>query len=132
MNLQELCEEAVASCMNMEYANPKPRLIRALRRLMKSERWSATTQHRHIHLRRDGSDHIYTPCTAIHWCVTGEDLHRGSFTQTEISERFALPWYEVAAIVRAETACDCGGRYDREFRNEMLAVLNLPLENTSR
>lgn len=134
MNFDTLCEAAVFSC-GKPFDPLVWRLgifIPALNKLSRSGMWVATLDHRYIHLRRQGSEHLYSPLTASYWRSTNIDLHRGSYFHPEIQEYFNIPWYEVLAISYAESGSDGGGyRYDRNLRNQILIAVKLPPEKST-
>ncbi len=85
--------------------------------------WTASIEHRCIHLRRVGSASVYSPLTAVYWHLTQEELHRGSFSHPEITERFHLSAWEIEQIAYAEICCMCSGAYTSRYSNKLRVAL---------
>ncbi len=83
--------------------------------------WAASIEDKCIHLRRLNSARIYSPLTAVYFELTSEELHRGSFSHPEITERFGLPWWDILDITYAEICCVANGRhYNSKLRIVLL------------
>jgi len=93
--------------------------IALLKLLAESPGWTASVENQCIHLRRTGSDNLYSPLTSAFFLLTGEELHRGSFWHPEITERFGLPWWEIREI---SYACIALGFHN--LREKMLVALD--------
>lgn len=84
--------------------------------------WTASIEDKCVHLRRAGSEMIFSPLTAVYFELTGIELHRGSFWHPEITERFKLPWWEINDIRNAEIGY-WGNRRRQQFRLAMLEAI---------
>jgi hypothetical protein len=89
-------------------------------------KWTASLNDSCIHLKLEGSEMIFTPLTAVHFLLTGQILHRGSFWMEEMTTDSGFPWWEILEVSYAVIACDCSRKYDRHLRNGMLEILGLP------
>lgn len=90
--------------------------------------WEATVENRLLHLRRKGSDTIFSPLTAVYFHLSGKEIHRGSFWVEELTNEFGMLWWEILEISYAWIACDCGHRFSRHLRKKLYVALNLPLD----
>ena len=107
--------------------------LATLRALIRTGMWNVSIEKRCIHLRRVGSDTIYSPLTAVYYHLTGKELHRGSFIHPEITRDLGLPHYLIPEISYAEIACEgCGVRYNRDLRDNILSSLRQEREQPSR
>lgn len=82
-----------------------------------------------IHLKRKGSEMLFSPLTSVLYELTGEPIHRGSFWCEEL-QRLGLPWWDILEIAYANIKC--GTNYNKVLRNEILMALGLPPENISK
>jgi hypothetical protein len=89
--------------------------------------WTASDHGKCIHLRRKGSDTLFSPLTAVYFCLERKEIHSGSFWSEELCQEFGFPWWEILEITYAEIACvSSAKRYDPHLRNAMLRALGLP------
>jgi hypothetical protein len=86
------------------------------------------------HLRRQGSETIFSPLTAVYYYLMKTqrqktiELHRGTFWVEELTWDFGFPWWEILELSYAWMACSCGGRdYNRNLRDRLLSVLSQPV-----
>lgn len=98
------------------------------------ENWSACVESEEplggcIHLRRKGSEVVFSPLTAVYCKMTNQEIHKGSFWCEELQQQ-GLPWWDVLEI--AYTNIKCGTNYNKVLRNEILMALGLPPENISK
>jgi hypothetical protein len=80
-----------------------------------------------IRLRRDGGHTCYSPLTAVYCHLTGGEI-QNCFWLPEVSSELGLVWWEVLEIQYASDRCEGGRRYDRNLRDEILGILELPME----
>ena len=78
-----------------------------------------------IHLKRVGSEMLFSPITAAYYQLTQEEIHRGSFWCEEL-QTLGIPWWYVVEIAYANIKC--GTAYNKRLRNDILRSLRLPEE----